>query len=413
MKKKIKLTSGILAGTLLLTNFNVFEQEVAKATEAHSLLLHTENKNILTSIVEENGEQFLIVQATEPVENISVSVKVSNNQIFVFKHKDLGIGESVKFKLDLELPKQDNKRALPKTEVVRQYLQLEGNVKGLELSATISYDIVQNTLPTAIDSAKEETKEVEKEKEVTNEVVNNEVASEETSNADVTTNGENSTESVVANVESIAEPVANNDTSVTPANSEAEDKAETQVEPVAAAPAEVAPASVVEPAPAEVAPTPVAAPAVTEIRSVRRARSVDFTPTTPVVNGNYNEVVANELFNQLNAYRAEKGLAPLTVNYSLVSGAQVRAQEFATKVVNSIGGDLHSRLDNSSWYTAFNGLGYVKAENLVYNNSATEMMNWWKGSAPHNAAMLNPEHKSVTIQVVEVNGTYYGVQIFS
>ena len=397
MKKKIKLTSGILAGTLLLTNFNVLEQEVAKATEARSLLLHTENKNILTSIVEESGEQFLVVQATEPVENISVSVKVSNNKTFVFKHKDLGIGESVKFKLDLELSKEDNKKALPKTEVVRQYLQLEGNVKGLELSATISYDIVQNTLPTAIDSAKEESKEVEKEKEVTNEVVNNEVASEETSNANVTTNGENSTgavENTVANVELVA-----------PANSEAEAKAETPADPVAA-PVTPTPASTIT-------ETPAPAPAVTETRSVRRARSVDFTPTTPVVNGNYNEVVANELFNQLNAYRAEKGLAPLTVNYSLVSGAQVRAQELATKVINSIGGDLHSRLDNSSWYTAFNGLGYVKAENLVYNTSATEMMNWWKGSAPHNAAMLNPEHKSVTIQVVEVNGTYYGVQIFS
>lgn len=404
MKKKIKLTSGILAGTLLLTNFNVLEQEVAKATEARSLLLHTENKNILTSIVEENGEQFLVVQATEPVENISVSVKVGNNKTFVFKHKDLGIGESVKFKLDLELSKQDNKKALPKTEVVRQYLQLEGNVKGLELSATVSYDIVQNTLPTAIDSAKEESKEVKKEKEVTTEVVNNEVASEENSNADVTTNGENSTESV-ENVKPVEEPVVANVEPVAPANSEAEAKAETPAEPVAA-PVTPTPASTIT-------ETPAPAPAVTETRSVRKARSVDFTPTTPVVNGNYNEVVANELFNQLNAYRAEKGLAPLTVNYSLVSGAQVRAQELATKVINSIGGDLHSRLDNSSWYTAFNGLGYVKAENLVYNTSATEMMNWWKGSAPHNAAMLNSEYKSVTIQVVEVNGTYYGVQIFS
>lgn len=129
----------------------------------------------------------------------------------------------------------------------------------------------------------------------------------------------------------------------------------------------------------------------------------------------FSSEVAEQIFNELNVYRNYYGLNSLSLNESLGSGTETRAVEFATKVMYGYSNpfDLHYRLNGEYWLTAFNGFN-VLAENLSYSTDGAEgMMSFWKSSASHNAAMLNPYYTSVSIKVYYYNGVYYGVQIFS
>lgn len=376
MKKVIKLTSGILASTLFLTNFSGLE--VANATDLPLVKVENENSDIKTKVVEKNGKYYLTVEAIKDVANISIKVKVGNVSK-VFKHaKALTLGESVEF--EIELPKSLEKPAgkmLPKTEVFRETVELSATIKGQKLSVSVSYDI---------------------DKEVVEVAPAEEKASEDKAPLPAPVEEK---EEVVA--PTVPAPVA-----------PAPEEKPAEPEVVRVSQPAVEETTMPQPAPAST-PQPAVAQPTQPVVSDTSLRSVS-NPVEPTVNGNFDQAAADEVLKLVNQYREANGRTPFTVNNSIASGTELRAGEFATLVNGSYSSpaELHKRLDGQAWHTAFAGLGKVSAENLAYSkHGAAALVNWWKSSPSHNAAMLNPEYKSISIKVLVKDGKYYGVQIFS
>ena len=121
------------------------------------------------------------------------------------------------------------------------------------------------------------------------------------------------------------------------------------------------------------------------------------------VQGPYDYSKAYEVLDQLNAYRAENGLAPLTMDAELLEAAMQRAAEI------SIHFD-HTRPDGSMCYTAS---PKMYAENIAAGqNTVALVMSDWKNSPGHNAAMLNESYQSVGIGCAYINGRWNWVQCF-
>lgn len=359
MNKKVKLTSGILAGALLFSNFSGLD--ITKATEPLTLNVQTQNNNLVAQLVKEDGKNYILVKALKDVQNIAIRANASNNQTFVFKHSELKQGESVKFELDLEEVKQEvpSQKVLPKTDIVREKLELRGVVKTFNVVATISYDVNVEKPAEVVETPKmEEPKMTE---EVSNESKIEEKEVEETPKEPETP--------------MVSEEVTNT---------------------------------------SEVSMRAASLPVVT----TRSASVENNVVAKPVVasytEGNYNEQAAQEILVLVNQYRKSKGLKELTLNRNLDSGTVVRLNEFV-QAVNSgkSGQDLHARPTGAKWFTAFSGLGKVVSENLATSkNGSVGLVNWWKSSSSHNAAMIDPKATNVSIKVVENNGRYYGIQIF-
>ena len=143
--------------------------------------------------------------------------------------------------------------------------------------------------------------------------------------------------------------------------------------------------------------------------------NIDTSGNVAPVDGNFDDNVAQEVFEALNAHRMANGLSALSYNSANNNGAMVRANEFSIKAKRGYGSpmELHVRLDGSPFYTAFEG-GQARGENLAYAyNGTAGMMGFWKSSPSHNAAMLNPNYTQVAIKVLYSDGQYYGVQIFT
>ncbi|MBF0714594.1 hypothetical protein HZY83_07910 [Gemella sp. GH3] len=412
MKRTLKITSGLLASTILLSGYN--GEKITVAAGVETVNVETANPNVKAQLIEKDGKNYVVVTATKDVNNLSVRAKASNNQTFVFKQASLKAGESVSFELEIVAEKTEKQKQLPKTSVVRETLKLDGFVKKYKLETTISYDV---EVPETVEQPK-----INKKEEVKPEVSNEITTPVEPSAAPVV---ENKEEAKTEDKHEVEAP-----------------KEEPAVEPVQEAPknetpvTEEAPKEEVKPAPAVVteedkvsetvnvnkvsnevkvaSTTAVASPLRSVQPAVQVAKPVVTAPQT-TVQGTDEATVAAQVFQQLNAHRLANGLPALTVNNALLAGAEVRANELATKVKSGVpsGMGLHTRLNGSSWITAFSGLG-ARGENLAYSMyGAQGMMNFWKNSASHNAAMLNKNYTSVAIKVVKVGNNYYGVQIFA
>ena len=115
---------------------------------------------------------------------------------------------------------------------------------------------------------------------------------------------------------------------------------------------------------------------------------------TITVVGHYEREMASEIFNQLNAYRKEQGLATLSNgNDKLQAAADIRAYEIVNKFD-------HYRPNGERALISFKDTTGCCAENIArYQKSATEAMNGWKNSASHNKNMISKYPKSVSISV--------------
>lgn len=410
MKRTLKITSGLLASTILLSGYN--GEKVTVATEIAKVNVETGNQNVKAQLTEKDGKNYVVVTATKDVNNLSVRAKASNNQTFVFKQASLKAGESVSFELEIVAEQAEKQKQLPKTSVVRETLKLNGMIKGYSVEATISYDVDKPEVeqPKKLEEnkstpeiAKPSNEAAQGEDVAPKAPVSEEPKSEETNNAVV--NNENGEQAEEPKTEApvVAEPKEEVQPVETP-QPEVKEEPKQETNKVAET-VDVNKVSNVQPT-----------------NNVLRTARPTVQVTNPVVSqpqatvqGNEESAEAAKVLQQLNAHRAANGLPALAVNNSLLAGAEVRANEFATKVKSGIpsGMALHTRLDGSSWITAFAGLG-ARGENLAYSmNGAQGMMNFWKTSASHNAAMLNPNFTSVAIKVVKVGNQYYGVQIFA
>ena len=123
---------------------------------------------------------------------------------------------------------------------------------------------------------------------------------------------------------------------------------------------------------------------------------------------------ASDLVQLVNEYRAEKGLAPLTVMTDLSDASFLRSYETAYYFSHTRpnGESCFSVISNKSIY---NGMG----ENIAAGYATPEaVMKGWKESSGHNANMLgNYDCIGVGCFITKGNGSYgqyryYWVQIF-
>ena len=137
---------------------------------------------------------------------------------------------------------------------------------------------------------------------------------------------------------------------------------------------------------------------------------------TDTVTGYYDKEMAAEIFNMLNEYRAEKGLDQLQAGSDALQNAvDIRGYEIAKEF-------SHTRPNGERALLSFTGSTGCCAENIAkYQSSAEEVMNAWKNSSGHNANMLSPNVKKVSISVfvkcqTTSSGkkayTYHFVQLF-
>lgn len=132
----------------------------------------------------------------------------------------------------------------------------------------------------------------------------------------------------------------------------------------------------------------------------------------PSSSGYYVDSYAEQVLSIVNARREEAGLAPLTMNYTLVSAAKVRAAE-------TIQSFSHTRPNGTSCFSAIDeaGVGYSGAgENIAAGQgSADSVMNAWMNSEGHKANILNDSYSQIGIACYyDPNSAYgyYWVQLF-
>lgn len=140
--------------------------------------------------------------------------------------------------------------------------------------------------------------------------------------------------------------------------------------------------------------------------------STDTGTTQPPSGGYYVDAYAEQVLAIVNAKRAEAGLGSLTMNYTLVSAAKVRAVETTQSF-------SHTRPSGSSCFSAIDeaGVAYSGAgENIAAGQiSADSVMNAWMNSEGHRANIMDESYTQIGIACYyDPNSAYgyYWVQLF-
>lgn len=99
----------------------------------------------------------------------------------------------------------------------------------------------------------------------------------------------------------------------------------------------------------------------------------------------------DEIFNRVNQFRTQFGLAPFTFNPQLAAAAQGHANYLASNGLyshyGSDGSDPQLRAERAG-YTGWAGENYVAGTRLTPQQGVT----WWSNSAPHYANMVSNRH---------------------
>lgn len=154
-----------------------------------------------------------------------------------------------------------------------------------------------------------------------------------------------------------------------------------------------------------------------ELHAIPGASGDEPTELIPVCCGHSAEerALADELFNLLNAYRTEHGLAALARDEGLEQAIQGHCHHMA----------IHPFFQHtapeaaiaSPWTRAEMCGSSAHGENIAAGqNTATDVMESWKNSPGHNANMLNPYYQRVGIGAyagkVESPYSFYWGQLF-
>jgi len=114
----------------------------------------------------------------------------------------------------------------------------------------------------------------------------------------------------------------------------------------------------------------------------------------------------------MNAKRTEAGIAPLTIDNTLVQVARYKSNNM---IQNNFFN--HTNPDGTKWTNWLQTIGYkytTTGENIAYNTSdPVELFTQWWNSPGHRANMMNTSYTKVGIGVVYGNGKYMGTQTFS
>ena len=112
-----------------------------------------------------------------------------------------------------------------------------------------------------------------------------------------------------------------------------------------------------------------------------------------------------EMFNMVNEYRAQYGLAPLQWDYGSSPAAEIRAKELLQR-------NSHTRPDGSRFSTVFSEVGYYpssSAENIAYYYSEPRSaLNTLINSASHREYILSTKFTHISIAYVYDPNSYWG-----
>lgn len=138
----------------------------------------------------------------------------------------------------------------------------------------------------------------------------------------------------------------------------------------------------------------------TDVTLNRTFYSADYDELLPAARQNrdtYRDYI-NEVLRIINGYRAEEGIAPLTLSEDLTVMSCVRAEEIAWS-----GNHEHTRPGFKSFKTLFREAGYeegLAGENLGWGFSSPEAVcEAWKASKLHYENIMNPEFTQIGIGV--------------
>lgn len=128
---------------------------------------------------------------------------------------------------------------------------------------------------------------------------------------------------------------------------------------------------------------------------------------TKTVSGKFNYDYANQVLSLVNSERAKQGLNALSMDDTLVDGANIRAAECTVSF-------SHTRPNGTSCFTAFEWQNTC-GENIAYGQrTPQEVMNGWMNSQGHRENILKQGFKKIGIGCfVAQNGTIYWTQEFS
>lgn len=126
-----------------------------------------------------------------------------------------------------------------------------------------------------------------------------------------------------------------------------------------------------------------------------------------------NKVFNSEIIKLVNAERKKKGISPLKYNAHILNGASIRAMEMAN-AGKFVEGHLRTDGSGQSFSTAFEPeiAPIITSENAFFEGTslnpyelvsekfiAEKAFTWWKNSAVHYKAMMNPNNRSVATSV--------------
>lgn len=125
------------------------------------------------------------------------------------------------------------------------------------------------------------------------------------------------------------------------------------------------------------------------------------------VDGTENYDFANDVLALVNQTRAEKGVAPLKFDESLLETAMQRAAELSLYY-------SHTRPDGSDCFTASSHAATRRSENIAIGyNTPDKVMNGWINSPGHYANIMDAEVTSIGIGCfINSEGIYNWVQFF-
>ncbi len=136
------------------------------------------------------------------------------------------------------------------------------------------------------------------------------------------------------------------------------------------------------------------------------------TPAASVTNTSIS-TLERAAFNQVNAYRASKNLAPLAWKDTIAQVARIHSQNMASGRVAFGHEGFTERAQTLARQAPIHGA----AENVAYNDypdPATTAVNGWIGSEGHRLNMENPSYTQSGLGVaVSSDGAYYFTQLFT
>lgn len=148
---------------------------------------------------------------------------------------------------------------------------------------------------------------------------------------------------------------------------------------------------------------PTATPAVTPTPDVTAAPTMQVERTATVSSETFQNSLAAQVVEQVNAERAKYGLSALRTDSELTRAACVRAQEIVVEF-------SHTRPDGSQWSTVSSS---AYGENIAKGQRTVDrVMASWMSSEGHRANILRESYGSIGVCAYVVDGITYWVQLF-